>query len=184
MDKQKISFADDDKDSIRVLALMRMPALLVGLLLGFVLSFMTSVFEELLTTNVQTVFFLPFIVYMADAVGTQSQTIYVRDLGRGKAKFLTYLLKETALGIILGSVFGVISFVVISLWLGSAELAIAVAIAELATIGTAPVVAIIVTEVLELEHKDPALGAGPIATVIQDAISVLVFGAVASALLL
>jgi len=163
---------------------MRMPALLVGLLLGFVLSFMTSVFEELLTTNVQTVFFLPFIVYMADAVGTQSQTIYVRDLGRGKAKFLTYLLKETALGIILGSVFGVISFVVVSLWLGSAELAIAVAIAVLAAIGTAPVVAIIVTEVLELEHKDPALGAGPIATVIQDAISVLVFGAVASAFLL
>ena len=184
MSKQRVSFADDDKYSIRALALMRMPALLVGLLLGFVLSFMTSVFEELLTTNVQTVFFLPFIVYMADAVGTQSQTIYVRDLGRGKAKFLTYLLKETALGIILGSVFGVISFVVVSLWLGSAELAIAVAIAELATIGTAPVVAIIVTEVLELEHKDPALGAGPIATVIQDAISVLVFGAVASAFLL
>ncbi len=163
---------------------MRIPPLFFGLLLGFALSFMTSTFEELLVQNVKAVFFLPFIVYMADAVGTQTQTIYVRDLSVGKAKFLNYLLKESALGFILGSIFGVISFVIVSFWLGSAELALAVGIAVLAAIGTAPLVALAVTEILELEHKDPALGAGPLATVIQDTISVVVFGLVASAVLL
>lgn len=184
MARSKITLADDDRSSVKTMVMTRLPSLLLGLFLGFVLSFMTSVFEELLESNIQTVFFLPLIVYMADAVGTQTQTIYVRDLGRGKARFLTYLFKEMFLGMILGALFGIISFVVVAFWLGSVDLAMAVGIAVLAAIGTAPVVAIIVTEILELEHKDPALGAGPIATVIQDAISVLVFGYVAGAFLL
>jgi len=179
-----IKYVDDDLYSVRVLALMRIPPLILGLVLGFVLSFVTSGFKELLEKDVQIVFFIPFVVYMADAVGTQTQTIYVRDLIRGKARFLTYLLKETGLGLILGSLFGMVSFVIVSLWLKSFSLALAVGVSTLAAVGSAPLVALIVTELLELEHKDPAIGAGPIATVVQDSISVVVYGVIASALLL
>ncbi len=51
------------------------------------------------------------------------------------------------------------------------------------TVTIAPLVALLVTEVLQLEHKDPAVGSGPIATVIQDTLSVLIYGLVASAIL-
>ncbi|MBI1872184.1 magnesium transporter, partial [Candidatus Collierbacteria bacterium] len=76
------------------------------------------------------------------------------------------------------------SFVIVSLWLKSFSLALAVGVSTLAAVGSAPLVALLVTELLELEHKDPAIGAGPIATVVQDTISVVVYGVIASALLL
>ncbi|MBI4225512.1 hypothetical protein HY612_00180 [Candidatus Roizmanbacteria bacterium] len=79
---------------------MRVPPLVAGLFLGFFISFVTSRFEEVLTKNIEVVYFIPFIVYMADAIGTQTQTIYARDLSHGKANFVTYLIKEIILGLI------------------------------------------------------------------------------------
>ena len=54
----------------------------------------------------------------------------------------------------------------------------------LASIAIAPIVALLVTEFLSLEHSDPAVGSGPIATVIQDTLSILIYGIIASAIIL
>ncbi|OGK17092.1 hypothetical protein A2774_01925 [Candidatus Roizmanbacteria bacterium RIFCSPHIGHO2_01_FULL_39_12c] len=181
---KKILLADDDKYPVRTLLLMRVPPLIVGLVLGFVISFATSRFEKVLAEKIEVVFFLPFIVYMASAIGSQTQTIYSRDLTRGKANFITYLFKEMALGLILGTIFGFICFLVVSVWFGATKLALTVGMSLFVAMGLAPLVALIVTEILELEHQDPAVGAGPIATVIQDTISVIIYGAIASLIIL
>lgn len=182
--KRMIKYADDDRYSVRVLALMRIPPLVGGLVLGMVLAFITSRFEEVLLKNIQIAFFIPFVVYMASAVGSQTQSIYTRDLKSGKAKFGTYLFKETCLGLILGLLFGVASWFIVEMWLGSEEIARAVALSMFAAIATAPLVALIITELFELEREDPAVGAGPIATVIQDTITVVIYGLISSAILL
>lgn len=183
-DQKTKAFADDDKQSVRVLALMRIPSLILGLALGFGLSFAVSRFEEVLANNVQAAFFIPFVVYMADAVGTQTQAIYTRDLAGKTARFGTYLVKETSLGIVLGVIFGIVAAGAAMMWLGNVRLAITVGLTMFVAVATAPVVAILVAEVFQIEHNDPAVGAGPIATVIQDAISIVVYGLVASWLLL
>ena len=175
---------DDDKLGILTLVRLRVPMLIIGLVLGLALSFVTSEFEEVLRQNVEAVFFLPFIVYMADAMGTQTQTIYIRNLTKGKAGFFTYLVKETVLGILVGLLFGLLAAAAALLWFKSTALALTVGMAMGAAVGTAPIIALIVTEVLELEHQDPAVGAGPIATVIQDVVSITLFGLVASSILL
>ena len=182
--KKLIKYADDDKYPISTLALMRIPPLLCCLVLGMVLSFVMSRFEEVLAKNVQVAFFIPLVVYMASAVGGQTQGIYTRDLKSGKAKFATYLLKETCLGLILGFLFGALSWFIVETWFGSEELARAIALSMFAAVASAPLVALIITEVFELEHQDPAVGAGPIATVIQDTISVIIYGLISSAILL
>lgn len=184
MKNKKILLIDDDLYTVRRLAWMRAPSLIIGLVMGFALSFVTSRFEQVLEKNISVAFFIPFIVYMADAVGTQTQAIYTRDLGNGTAKFSTYLFKESGLGIIMGIFFGCVTFLIITTWFQSMMLATAVSLATFFAISTAPIVAILVTEVLQLEHQDPAIGAGPIATVIQDAVSILVYGAIASWILL
>ncbi|OGG31139.1 hypothetical protein A3A63_00025 [Candidatus Gottesmanbacteria bacterium RIFCSPLOWO2_01_FULL_46_9] len=177
-------FADDDIYSVRSLVWMRAPSLCIGLILGFALSFVTSRFEQVLAKNISVAYFIPFIVYMADAVGTQTQAIYTRDLSNGGARFSTYLFKESALGVLMGIFFGCVSFLIVSVWFNSMILATAVGLATFCAIATAPVVAIIVTELLQLDHQDPAIGAGPIATVIQDTVSIVVYGAIASAIIL
>lgn len=179
-----IQYAEDEMTPIRRLLLMRFPSLAVGLILGLFLSFITSRFEEVIIQNVSVAFFLPFIVYLADAVGQQTQNIYVRDLREGKARFKVYLVKETLIGLILGFVFSLVTATFVLMWFQSSELAIAVSCAVFGAIVTAPIIALIVAEILELEHKDPAVGTGPIATVIQDVISIVIYGIIASSILL
>jgi len=70
------------------------------------------------------------------------------------------------------------------LWFGSIELAFTVALSAFCAISSAPILALIITQVFELIHKDPAASSGPIATVIQDATSILIYGLIASALIL
>jgi magnesium transporter len=161
-----------------------MPSLFVGLIMGFTLSFATSRFEQVLAQDIQVAFFIPFIVYISSAVGTQTQEIYTRDLGDGMARFTTYLWKESALGVLMGFLLGSLSFVIVSLWFASTPLSATVGLSVFSAVTIAPIMAIVITEIFQLEHQDPAIGAGPITTVIQDAASIVIYGAIASAIML
>lgn len=180
----KTIYADDDTESVQFLLRLRIPPLVVGLLLGIGISFLTSRFEEVLKINVHTAFFIPFVVYLADAIGTQTQTIYARDLRSRHTKLRNYLFKESILGLVLGLLFGAISWVVVSFWLHDILLAWSVGISVTFGVGLAPVISILVTELLKDLHEDPAVGSGPIATVIQDAISIVIYGVISSIILL
>jgi magnesium transporter len=48
----------------------------------------------------------------------------------------------------------------------------------------APVLAVVIPNLIYKRHIDPALGAGPVATIIQDLISLIVYFLVASVFLL
>lgn len=181
---ETIEYANDEQISLGRLIKMRLPPLTIGFLLGILLPLIISKFEYLLARDIRIAFFIPFIVYMADAVATQTESIYIRDLKTGKASFKKYLIKETLIGLILGVVSGAIGGVVAYLWFGSLMLAYAVAFGMLGAVVVAPIVALTVVEILELEHTDPAVGSGPIATVIQDSLSVLIFGLIANAFFL
>lgn len=177
-------YINDERDAIRVLVGRRVPILIIGLLLGFIISFMTSRFDEVLIHSVEVAFFIPFVVYIAAAVGSQTQNIYIRALNAGKAKFNTYLLKEGAIGVLLGVLLGLVTWGAVMLWLGDMRLALAVGLSTLGAIITAPFVALLVTELLELEHQDPAIGTGPIATVLQDTVSIVIYGIITSLIIL
>lgn len=180
----KTIYADDDKESVSLLLRLRLPPLIVGLALGIGISFLLSRFEEVLATNIRAAFFIPFVVYIAAAVGSQTHSIYSRDLKSGHAKFSNYILKEAILGIALGAIFGVISAVIVNLWLADDRLAMSVGLAVACAVATAPIIAMVVTELLNDIHEDPAVGSGPIATVIQDAMSILIYGTILSLVLL
>jgi len=94
MNRNFLKYADDDVTPIWRLILIRMPSLILGLFLGFGLSFVTSEFREVIEANIEMAFFIPFVVYMADAVGGQTQNIYIRDLLTGKASFKRYMIKQ------------------------------------------------------------------------------------------
>ncbi|HLD11930.1 MAG TPA: magnesium transporter [Patescibacteria group bacterium] len=181
--KIRQSFTDDAHQRILTLVRLRFPWLTLGLLGGILASVLVSRFEHLLTQNISLAFFVPIIVYMADAVGTQTETMYVRSLSSTPVHFLKYLFKEFVLGIILGSIFGLLVGFFAWIWIGSTVIAFTVGLAMLANVAIAPVVALIVPEILFEEHTDPALGAGPFATVIQDVISLFVYFLIAAVII-
>lgn len=137
-------------------------------------------FESLLSSNLSLAFFIPIIVYLSDAVGTQTETIFVRNLGKKQIKFSAYLLKELLIGLILGSIFGVLTYLFAFIWLGDKDIATTVGFAMLTSIASATVLSLIVPLILYKENTDPALGAGPFSTVIQDFVSLMIYFAIAT----
>jgi len=93
-------YADDNYESVSTLMRLRAPALCVGLVLGIIISFATSRFEKVLSSNIQVAYFMPFIVYIADAIGTQTESIYSRNLKNNKTNFRTYMYKEALIGLL------------------------------------------------------------------------------------
>ena len=185
MEHQKsIIYADDDYEPISLLFRLRAPSLVVGLVLGIFISIVISRFEEVFLRDVQATFFIPFVVYIADAIGAQTHSIYARDLKSGHPKFSRYVRKELILGAVFGVLFSVIAGAAVFLWLGKDLLALSVAVATLLAVGLAPIVALMITQIIQSSGRDPAAGAGPIATVIQDMISVIIYGVVCSFILL
>lgn len=182
--KNKIKYADDDYESVGTLLKLRAPALIIGLILGIGISFVTSSFEEVLSRNIHVAFFLPFIVYIADAIGTQTESIYSRDLKSGRAGFKNYLKKESAIGIIFGLLFGAFSGLIAILWLKDTLLAISVSVSTFAAIATAPLIALLITQISQTLREDPAASSGPISTVIQDVASVVIYGTISSIIIL
>ena len=128
-------------------------------------------------------FFIPFIVYLSDAVGTQTETIYVRNSGKKQTHFHQYVVKETILGLFFGALFGALTTAFTYLWFQELRLALTIGAAMAVSVAVAPLVALIIARVFQLNHRDPAAGAGPFTTILQDVISILIYFAVASTIL-
>ncbi|OGE75537.1 MAG: hypothetical protein A3C85_03585 [Candidatus Doudnabacteria bacterium RIFCSPHIGHO2_02_FULL_48_21] len=179
--KQAAPYEEDDlKEPVGHLVEHRLPWLILGLLGGLVTSVIVSEFEQILAADVRLAFFIPIIVYMSDAVGTQTETIFVRHLKQTGKGFWRYLAKETLLGLSVGLIFGIIIGSFAAYWLSSAAIGLTVGLAMFINVALAPILATCVPELLYKEHTDPALGAGPLATIIQDLISLLIYFFVAS----
>ncbi len=178
--KEKYHEEDDTKESVDHLIEHRVPWLFVGLLGGLLTAFIISQFEEILSSDVRLVFFIPLIVYLSDAVGTQTETIYVRALAYKKnIHFLKYIIKESLVGLGLGTIFGIILGTAATYWLSSSEIGLAVGMAVFVNLLIAPLLTLFISHVIHKHRADPALGAGPVATIIQDLVSLLIYFAVA-----
>lgn len=160
----------------------RLPWLLVGLAGAMVSAVVMGSFEAELEANVVLAFFLPAVVYMADAVGTQTETLAIRGISVG-VPLRDVLGKEVLTGLLVGVLIAA-AFVPFALigW-GDATVALVVGIALLGACSVATVVALVLPWLLDRLGKDPAFGSGPLATVVQDLLSILIYLATASALL-
>lgn len=174
---------DDAKESVELLVWHRIPWLLLGLAGGVTASFIVSRFESILSHHIAVAFFLPLVVYMGDAVGTQTEAVYVRNLALGKVKFWVYFVKEFFVGLIMGALFGLALGGIAQLWIGHTGISWTVGIAMWLAMSVSPIVALLMPAFLSSIHKDPALGAGPFTTIIQDLISVFIYFVVASLIL-
>lgn len=175
---------DDAKERISLLIRHRIPWLFVGLLAGIVITIFSSQFEQVLSKNLNLAYFIPVIVYMAGALGTQTETVYVRNLGREKVNLKTYLLKELMFGTFAGILFGMGIGIFTLIFFRDISTAMTVGLAMFASVSVAPVVALTIAALIKKEHRDPALGAGPFTTAIQDFISLLIYFAIASLIIL
>lgn len=156
----------------------RLPWLLLGLVGAMASAVLVGAYEEELKANVLLAIFVPAVVYMADAVGTQTEALLIRGFAVGvslRQVAVRELLSGVAIGLIVAVAFVPFAFVA---W-GDEHVALAVGLALLASCSIATLVAMVLPWLFQALGRDPAFGAGPLATVIQDLLSILVYFAVA-----
>jgi magnesium transporter len=159
----------------------RLPWLGLGLAGAMGSAVIVGWFEDELRREVLLAVFIPAVVYMADAVGTQTETLVIRGMAVG-IPIREIFGRELATGVITGVLIGVVFFpFALVLW-GEADVAASVALALGVSCSIATVVAMALPYALARFGRDPAYGSGPLATVIQDLLSVIVYFAVATAL--
>jgi magnesium transporter len=161
----------------------RLPWLLVGLAGSFVATAVMAAFEAMFTGNVKLAFFVPAIVYLADAVGTQTEAVAVRGLSVAHRSFWHLLSGETAAGFLIGAVLALFAFGGVIAAYGDVRLAAAVAIAILAAGTIATAIGLSLPWLLARMGLDPAFGSGPVATIIQDVLSILIYVLAVAAIL-
>ncbi len=159
----------------------RLPWLAVGLVGAMVSAVLVGAFEQELADVVLIAFFIPGIVYLADAVGTQTEVIAIRGLsvGVGIGRIVG---REALTGLATGVLLGVALLPLVVVVWGDARVAAAVALAVAAASTVAAVVALLLPWLLHRSGRDPAFGAGPLSTVIQDLLSIAIYLGVAQLL--
>lgn len=158
----------------------RLPWLGVGLIGSSIATAVMASFEATFAGNVKLAFFVPAIVYLADAIGTQTEAVAVRGLSLAHRPFPQLLIGEAITGVLIGLVLALCVFVGVSAAFQDMRLAAAVALAILAAGTIAATVGLTLPWVLSRWGLDPAFGSGPLATIVQDVLSILIYlGAVA-----
>ena len=165
----------------------RLPWLILLLLLGMGVSSVVGIFENVVSQLAIIVCFQSLILDMAGNVGTQSLAVTIRVLmdetltGRQKAELV---LKEMRIGLCNGGLLGILSFVLIGLYIflfKGKTLVFAYAVSG--CIGLSLLVAMLVSSAvgtcIPLFFKkvgvDPAVASGPLITTVNDLVAVITY---------
>jgi magnesium transporter len=160
----------------------RVPWLLLGLAGALLAAYAVGLFEKQLQANVMIAFFIPGIVYLADAVGTQTETLVIRGLSVG-VPIRQVLRREILTGLAIGLTLSIAFFPFGLWWWGSAAIVVTVVLSIFAACATANLVAMALPWMFHRAGIDPAFGSGPMATVIQDLLSIVIYLALASVIM-
>lgn len=72
---------------------LRFPWLVIGLAGGLMASYIISQFELSLRENISLAFFISVIAYMSDAMGTQTETVFIRAITDLKFNITKYIFR-------------------------------------------------------------------------------------------
>ena len=161
----------------------RVTWLLIGLVLSLGIAQVIERFETTLKANLILATFIPLVVYMSDAVGTQMEAMVIRELNTpGKFHFGRFLRQQLVIVSLVAVIVGTVSGLVVG-WQDSSELGVVIGLSVVGGIMSSLVTGTVLPFIFWKMHDDPAEASGPIATVLQDLMSVLIFFLIAQAIL-
>ena len=176
---------EDLKEPLKESMKKRMPWLVILLGLGMIVSSVVGMFEKVVTHLPIIMCFQSLILDMAGNVGTQSLAVTIRVLMdeslTGKQK-LELVVKEMKIGFCNGGVLGIMSFVLIGLYIylfKSRSLVFAYAVSG--CIGISLLMAMLISSAVgtciplffKKIHVDPAVASGPLITTVNDLVAVV-----------
>jgi magnesium transporter len=142
-------------------------------------------FEQTILANVALVFFLPLLIDSSGNAGSQSATLMVRALATGDVTLKDWrnlLLRE---GMVAGALGATMAFIVfpIGIMRGGTDLAMVVGLTMLCMVIFGSLIGMSLPFLFNRLRLDPATASGPLVTTLSDALGVVVYFSIATALL-
>lgn len=172
------------KTSVKASIKARIPWLIIGLLGGIFAAQIIGFFEHALEVKLILAAFIPLITYMAGAVSCQTATLFVRNISLDpKMSGKKFLFKEIKTGLGIALICGFLISIYSLVRFHSPYLGVVLGIALFSATIVSVIIGTFVPWLLERFKKDPALGTGPLATILQDIISIVIYFVTATLLL-
>jgi magnesium transporter len=153
----------------------RLPWLVVGLAGSLLAGLLMDGFEQTLQRRLEAAFFVPAIVYLADAVGTQTEALVIRGLSHTHRPLSQIFFQELGSGVVLGAILGSLAGAGVGLLWADQVLGLVVGLAIFAACSVATALGMVLPWALSAARLDPAFGSGPLATILQDLLSLLIY---------
>lgn len=162
----------------------RLPWLIAGLGGGLAGAIIVRSFEQTLAEQLMVAAFIPTVIYMADAVGSQTEIIFIRAMAlEHNFKFQRYFTRELWVNIILAGILGTGMLLVSALWLQNTLLALVLGLAIFFTTMSSVLVALLIPYLFERMGYDPAVASSPMATIVRNILSLAIYFLIVVALL-
>jgi magnesium transporter len=169
---------------VRISFIHRIPWIIFGLFGGLFTAKVIGGFEGVLQEHIILASFIPLVAYIANAVGVQTQTLFIRDLSTNRKIMLSsYTLKQIATSLLIGIACWITIIAISAVVWNWVYLGFIVGLAVICAILVATIFALIIPYFLQKMKQDPAIGSGPFTTIIQDLLSIIIYFLIASILL-
>lgn len=153
----------------------RFPWLIVGLFGGVLAASVVEYFGRESVTEILIISFIPAVVYIADAVGSQTQTIFIRALALDeKLNVRRYVWRELRVGIFLAAALSLTAGSLVFFRWQAGVVGIIIAVTFFVSILIAMAIALLLPWFFRRLKWDPAVASGPFATILRD-VTTLIF---------
>lgn len=150
---------------------------------GLIAAQIINQFQSSLNKHIVLAAFMPIILGMGGNVGTQTLTITVRGLATGKIEVKSLwrlFFKETGVGLILGTCYGIALAIISSFQFGFSLLAFVVGVGIFSSMMAAVSIGVLMPMLFERLKIDPAVASGPFVTTFIDVVALSFYFFVAS----
>jgi magnesium transporter len=176
---------EDMATPVSKLVRARLPSLALGLIGGLFAAFIVSGFEGIISSYFVLASFIPVMIYLSDAIGTQSQTLIVRMIALEPGFSATrYLGREVQVGGILGAIFASLLFAAALLGWGTLQAGAIIGLSIFISIVFQSLISTYLSITLVKFNVDPAVASGPLTTIISDITTLTLYFGIASLLLI
>lgn len=161
----------------------RTPWLFITLIGEFVAVNVANHFDATLHAFPIIAIFMPLLAGLGGNIGTQSITLIVRGLSTGQISLksaLHHMMRETAIGLLIGILFGVLVSIVTWGWQHSIGLGVVVGLSMMINMMCATLIGTCTPFVLKKIKIDPAIASGPVIATTIDVVGLFVYFSLAT----
>jgi magnesium transporter len=174
---------EEISDDVWYITRSRFTWLFVNLLTAFLAASVLGLFEPQLQKMVALAVLAPIVASQGGNAATQTMTVAVRALATrdlGPANAVRVTLRETAVGLLNGLAFGILTGIIASLWFLDWNIGVVISLAMTVNLVAGALGGILIPLGLQRAKADPAVSSGVFVTTVTDVVGFFSFLGIAT----